>query len=69
MRRYGLLSAQKEVAERCIAEVSEPPHYIYRSQCSRKRGHGPVGLYCKQHAAMIAQGKVVPVGREEDEKS
>jgi len=22
-------------------------------QCSRKNGHGPDGLYCKQHAKMV----------------
>lgn len=26
-------------------------------QCNRKRGHGPGGLFCKQHAAKIAKRK------------
>lgn len=33
--------------DRCLAEVSEPPHYIHRHQCSRKPIDG--GL-CRQHA-------------------
>jgi hypothetical protein len=32
---------------RCIEEVWSPG---YPQQCSRKRGHGPDGLHCKQHA-------------------
>ncbi len=24
-------------------------------QCSRKNGHGPAGLYCKQHAKMVEE--------------
>lgn len=26
-------------------------------QCSRKPGHGPDGLYCKQHAKQFEEGK------------
>ena len=26
-------------------------------QCSRKPGHGPEGLYCKQHAKMVGNGE------------
>lgn len=33
---------------RCCADVWPPPGHI-SSQCSRKRGHGPDGAYCKQH--------------------
>ena len=69
MRRYGDSSlcpgGMQERTDRCIAEVSEPPHYIHRSQCLRKRGHGPDGLYCKQHAKMVEEGRFVHVGREE----
>lgn len=32
----------------CI-EAVYPPGNWYSVQCSRKRGHGPDGLYCKQH--------------------
>ncbi len=33
----------------CAYEVGDLIGY----QCSRKNGHGPAGLYCKQHAGMI----------------
>ncbi len=37
---------------RCIKEVSDDTGWhIY--QCSRKRGYGREGLYCKQHANML----------------
>ena len=39
----------KEDIIRCIKEVAGfPGWHLY--QCSRKRGHGKDGLYCKQHA-------------------
>lgn len=38
-----------EDRERCIAEVPAPPSWT-QVQCSRKRGHGPHGMFCKQHA-------------------
>ena len=34
---------------RCVARVSDETGWHFR-QCSRKRGHGPDGKYCKQHA-------------------
>lgn len=37
---------------RCIKEVWEQGRVIRAYQCLRKRGHGPEGLYCKQHAKM-----------------
>ncbi len=33
---------------------------IPSSQCSRSNGHGPAGLYCKQHSKIVA-----PSGRKE----
>ena len=38
----------REDVTRCISEVSDGTHWHFL-QCSRKRGHGPDGLYCKQH--------------------
>lgn len=38
---------------RCVYEVGRSPSY--QRQCSRKRGHGPDGLYCKQHARVEAK--------------
>ena len=41
-----------EDTTRCIAEVTDFSGW-HRYQCSRKRGHGPNGEYCKQHAKII----------------
>ena len=38
----------KEDPKRCIKELWPTGHWNPR-QCSRKRGYGPEGLYCKQH--------------------
>jgi hypothetical protein len=52
-RRYGVWGGcpkgQSEDPTRCIEEVW-PIGGWNPYQCSRKRGHGPDGLYCKQHA-------------------
>ncbi len=54
-RRYGVWGGrpqgQAEDPARCIEQVwpSVPCAWIPH-QCCRKRGHGPDGLYCKQHA-------------------
>lgn len=52
-RRYGCWAGYpegtRENKEHCIAEVyGWPSHISY--QCQRKRGHGPNGEFCKQHA-------------------
>lgn len=39
-----------EDPKRCIAEVPLQPGGWHWIQCSRKRGYGEDGLYCKQHA-------------------
>jgi len=36
-----------ERTDRCVEKVA--PGWLY-IQCSRKRGHGKDGLYCKQHS-------------------
>ena len=64
MRRYGTW-AGSETAENkacCVVLVSQG---WYTYQCSRKRGHGPDGLYCKQHAKMVEAGKHVYVPNDE----
>lgn len=38
-----------ENIERCIEGVFSPRSYI-EHQCTKQRGHGADGLYCKQHA-------------------
>ncbi len=56
-RRYGIWAGspkgQPEDLNCCVESVYGTGRYI-NSQCSRKRGHGPNGEYCKQHAAKLA---------------
>lgn len=37
----------------CAYEVWPNDRISVPYQCSRKNGHGPEGLYCKQHAKMV----------------
>ena len=52
-RRYGQWAGcpkgRPEDPALCIEPVWPLSAYI-SAQCTRKRGHGPDGLYCKQHA-------------------
>lgn len=54
-KRYGQWAGNpKGYAEdkaRCVAKVFSGPWPI-SSQCARKRGHGPQGLFCKQHGVI-----------------
>ncbi len=73
MRRYGWREkdqiATPEDPRRCVAQVSgqvwidRQSHYVER-QCSRKRGYGKDGLFCKQHAK---QGHVQVPGENSGE--
>lgn len=51
MRRYGESALNprgfKENPTKCVEEVWRG---WQSGQCTRNRGHGPDGLYCKQHA-------------------
>ncbi len=53
LRIYGRWAGdpegQREDAQRCIAEVHDAAMGRF-FQCQRKRGHGPSGEFCKQHA-------------------
>ena len=52
-RRYGQWfgspKGTREDPTKCI-QVVWPSYGWLSYQCTRKRGHGPDGLYCKQHA-------------------
>lgn len=60
MRRYGRWAGNPkgvpENTEKCAANIWIDMRSF---QCDRKRGFGPNGLYCKQHAKMIEAGKEV----------
>ena len=53
-RRFGEWAGNPngtpEDITRCIEEVWPQSHGWIPYQCHRKRGYGPGGLYCKQHA-------------------
>lgn len=56
IRHYGEWAGNpkghKENPENCIEEIWPTGRWgaTCRYQCNRKRGYGPDGLYCKQHA-------------------
>jgi len=54
----GNPKGRTENLERCIAEVYTPAGWRFH-QCFRKRGYGPAGEYCKQHAKMLEEGRRV----------
>ena len=42
----------------CVHTREWPVQHIRpcpKRQCSRKRGHGPAGVYCKQHSNIVAR--------------
>ena len=51
MRRYGYQNFPEDITC-CVADVPDRNSVVFY-QCCRKRGHGPGGLYCKQHGKMI----------------
>lgn len=47
----GHPDGEPEDKARCVKEVWSDVRGSWTPyQCTRKRGHGPGGLYCKQHA-------------------
>ena len=56
IRRYdcwtGNPKGTREDKARCVATVSDSTGW-HSIQCSRKRGFGPDGEYCRQHAKRI----------------
>lgn len=62
-KRYGQSSLNPngwaEYPNRCVDEVWNGARQMTSSQCSRKRGHGLNGEWCKQHA--VRQGKAASV--------
>lgn len=62
----GFTAGHKPDFALCCEEVSDRERWARRHQCSKKRGYGPDGAYCKQHdpeavkarqAASDARGK------------
>ncbi len=51
VRMFWDISPKEEWPHRCIRQIGT---WQFR-QCSRKRGHGPDGLFCKQHAGIVTR--------------
>jgi len=51
-RWAGFPKGWPEDPKHCIEQVWGEQRGATGHQCQRKRGHGPGGLYCKQHAKM-----------------
>lgn len=62
MKRYGQWAGneagQAEDPTRCTESVLPAREWISK-QCTKKRGHGPDGAYCKQHANKIEKLKAL----------
>lgn len=62
-RRYGQWAGnpkgRAEDPSRCIKEIylNNRGGSANQYQCLRKRGHGPEGLYCKQHDPVARQAR------------
>ena len=54
LRRYGRDWIVPEKPACCIAEIQSGWSFY---QCTRPRGHGPDGLYCKQHDPVAVEAK------------
>ena len=48
-------NGRKEDESLCIEEVWSNDRWSKGYQCLRKRGHGPNGLFCKQHGNKAEQ--------------
>ncbi len=64
-RRLGSTKGDPEDNTLCVVEVW---HEFTSGQCSRKRGHGARGLYCKQHANMGPSICALKTPEDEPEK-
>lgn len=67
MRRYGSWAGNPKGSEedpvRCAVQVPDAQDWIPH-QCNNKRGKGPDGLCCTQHAKMIEQGRSLFIPKE-----
>jgi hypothetical protein len=54
IRRYGGPDGYAEDPRLCVEEIrSYESNWPSFHQCSRRRGHGPDGLYCRQHTPEV----------------
>ncbi len=67
-RRYdawaGNPAGVAEDPTRCVETVADASlRFTHYCQCRRKRGHGPDGLYCRQHDPVAAAERVTKTRR------
>lgn len=60
----GNESGSREKPDQCVVSVFPGTSYV-SVQCSRKRGNGPDGLYCKQHGKKAVRGEHLYVPKAE----
>ncbi len=69
-RRYrtwgGNPRGDAENITRCIESVADGGRSCLSHQCYRKRGHGPQGLFCRQHGIKAELGKSWRWNREQE---
>lgn len=53
----GMPKGHQPDFKRCCEEVWSRERWSRHSQCSRPRGHGPDGAYCKQHDPAIVEAR------------
>ena len=63
-RWAGNEKGTQEDVTRCIESVHGGAHRIVGYQCSKKRGYGPDGLYCKQHDPAAQQARDSAMARK-----
>jgi hypothetical protein len=70
MRWYGKWAGEPkgtpEDTTRCIVSIVDEKTKLTK-QCGRKRGYGPNGLFCKQHADMLARNIKLQIPEDEPE--
>jgi hypothetical protein len=68
-RWYGVSGRKcEEDPTRCAELVWTNDRWPTCNQCTRKRGHGPDGLYCKQHDPAAVQARREEASRAYQEK-
>jgi hypothetical protein len=53
----GFPEGHKPDLTRCCEEVRSPGRWASYHQCTKPRGHGPDGAYCKQHDPEVAKAR------------
>lgn len=69
--RYGAwagLAGARYHPEHCCEPVYSQDKWSREHQCNRRNGHGPEGLYCKQHDPAVVKARRSEQSRKDYEK-